>query len=84
MTSKDWKKIGTLKWTGIKRGRIINVIYIDRKKVPLSWFGKKEELEYGVHIGYDVEDDEKVIDRSEYFKTKSQALKYAKEYMRKN
>lgn len=82
MVLKDWKKDGECKWIEKRKGHIQNTIYIDRRQVPISYFGTKTELLYGIHIGYDVVDGSNVVDRSEYFKTKSQALKFAKSYMR--
>lgn len=72
------------KWEGTKNGRITNTIQIKRQLVPISYFGRAEKLKYCVNIGYDVENDTKIVDRSEYFDKKSQAIKFAKEYMRKN
>ncbi len=82
MALKDWKKTGIMAWRGLKKEHTQNTIYIDRRMVPISYFGTKERLEYGVHIGYRVDDGRKVTDESEYFKTKSKALKFAKSYMR--
>ena len=82
MALKDWKKIRGMKWQQKIRGNIQDAIYIDRRKVPLSYFGTKEELQYGVHIGYNVIDKKSfVTNRSEYFKTKVEAIKYAQKYM---
>jgi hypothetical protein len=85
MALKDWKKAGKLRWQQNIKGNIQNMIYIDRRMVPISYFGTKERLEYGVHIGYRIiSDKSKTVDTSEYFKTKSAALKFAKSYMRKH
>lgn len=84
MALKDWHKVGEKKWQQDRDGRIQRTIYIDRRQVPISYFGTKTELQYGVQIGYSVIDGSKVVDSSEYFKSKSQALKFAKSYMRKH
>ena len=84
MAMKDWKKVGKSTWRQVKRGRIIPTIDINRQMVPFSILSSKEQLKYGVQIGYSVIDGTTVIDRAEYFKTKAQALKFAKAYMRKH
>ena len=83
MATKDWKKTREMTWKLVKDkvGHIQNTIYIDRSLIPIH-FGRKEELLYGVHIGYTVSNGRKVVNRSEYFKTKAQALKFARSYMR--
>jgi len=70
MALKDWKKVGKDKW---RKG--INFISID--EVFVSVIGERKE--FRVSRGY-----REVEDHANYFKTKSQALSFAKAYMRKN
>jgi len=73
---KDWKKIGKDYWINKSR----HAIKIGKTRVPISAFGTGDRVEYNVSIGYIAGNF--VEDYSNYFKTKSQALKFAKSYMR--
>jgi len=70
MALKDWKKTENGKWS---------VVYKNKKNVEdyvtLEYVNEKNRLLWKVRT---------LKVRNEYFKTKSQALKYAKAYMRKN
>jgi len=76
MATKDWKKWKATKnknldsWHSIKSGYGITIY-----KIPIA-----EELKYELNI----ENKTGRLIYHDYFKTKSQALKFAKAYMRKN
>ena len=75
MALKDWKKVGMYKWQKIHSLRHNNhpIITIE---VPNA-FGSKQSFDL-----VQVTTDGRLVDRIKSFKTKSQALKFAKEYMR--
>ena len=80
MALKDWKKIkGRYVWNKINSN---DTIKVGKVTVPVSWLGTAEKAEYRVSIGYTIRGF--VEDKAIYFKTKSQALKYARAYMRRN
>ena len=77
MALKDWKKVGKYKWQektviGRRSHKIITI------EVPNA-FGNKQSFDL-----VQVTTDGRLIDRIKSFKTKSEALRYAKKYMRKN
>ena len=79
MALKDWKKIRKDFWLNKDKK---SAIKFDRVRVPISAFGTKDRLEYRVSRGY--VSGNFIEDYASYFKTKSQALKYAKAYIRKH
>jgi len=86
MALKDWKKVGVNKWKNSRDNltfaeKMYSTIKINDLKVPSNWFGSKFIKNYRVSIG-NLRGN--IENRAEYFKTKSQALKFAKEYMRKH
>ena len=91
MALKDWKKIGKDEWKNIPKSKNSSLNYVIRikqkeKGVPVSILSSKTISMYRVQVGYyaTLYNNEFTEDRAEYFKTKSQALKFAKAYMRKH
>lgn len=72
MVIKDWKRVGEDEWENIKINRRIRI-----EKV--MYLGQKNYKEFGVYKDKIIQHDTFDFD---YFKTKSQALKFAKSYMR--
>jgi hypothetical protein len=73
MTLKDWKKTGKLKWeqTHVNEYSIIEIVQIGK-----DWTVVIVHEEFANIVNN--------FDRVKLFKTKQQALKYAKAYMRKH
>ena len=76
MTTKDWKKVGKYKWS-----------HNEKEIKAFMTFGKPITIgllmdENHVWALFDITDDFNTKQISEFFKTKSAALKFAKSYMR--
>ena len=83
MATKDWKKVNKDIWKKSKKGRITPTLHIRRIAVP-GIFTKDQHPEYQVSIGYSVEGNGSVEDWAYYYKTKVEAVRKAKAYMRKH
>ena len=86
MALKDWMKIGKLHWKNIKKTltseeRMHSVIKIKKVNAPTSVFGNKFAYQYRVSLRNSTGNIE---NRATHFKTKSQALKFTMDYMRKH
>jgi hypothetical protein len=77
MALKDWKKVGMYKWQKIHSFRH-NHHPIITIEVPNA-FGKSQRFDV-----VQVTTDGRLVNKIKSFKSKSQALKFAKSYMRKH
>ena len=85
MALKDWKKIEKDYWSNPKaKESLFSSIKIKSANVPTSFIGNASRKEYKISFGKTYHDNSFTENYTKYFKTKSQALKFAKAYMRKH
>ena len=82
----NWKKIGKYIWKNISKKLTFDQsmyakIKIESVHAPLNWFSGKFVKMYKVSIR---DRDRNIENKAEYFKTKTQAIKYAINWMKKH